>query len=612
MAMRTSTRSRSFGFLLCTLLAAVLAAPALGQRNQRIQRLQPQDVIATARFENPEITLGETAILVIRVDGTTEAFVPELPRMDDLRTRLFRRAIMTPRLDIRRGRQVRVNEQSVQWSFRVEPQRTGVFVIPPIEVEVARGEFRQTEPLTLIVDEPARLPGYTLEVVPDDDDGEWYVGQPVRLSWIWTLNLEQGSPITVSMMGRLPNDGVLVRVPLDDWLGANRTDQPIGFLGQLAEVAIRSVDGQLQFVIERMVVVERTGEFRIGPFAMLYRTALARNQQYRSDAAPWSVRVVPQPTEGKPASFTGFATGQDFDGVRVASRATPTDVAVGDPIQLELRIGVDMFGELLVPPDLAAMPGFKDAFRVSPSGWTLLEATPTGRTWQTTIRPTLDTATEIPPIEFATLDAVTGTYRLHSTEPIPLQVEPAPEITADDAIGGMGVFRAVPLGDGPGGLRANYSADEVLNDRVSDPLAEFPLAGWVVVLASGPGLLAIAGAIAWARHPTQVERRRQARALASARRALGQDTSDLAAVSRAIRSYVGDRLGLDGQALTSVECHRELAERGIDEESLGQLDRTLDAYDAGTFGGDQRNSVTLDEVRGLLGTIDSALRKAKA
>ena len=574
-----------------------LVSPAFAQR----------EITVRAWVEPQRITLGEVADLFILVEGTTGAFVPEVPDVDGLSSRLYGRAmVQAPRLTIRGERQVRVNEESIRWSVRLTPQRPGVFEIPPISIEVENGRFMRTEPIRLSVVEPEELDGFVLTVEADDGDGEWFVGQSVRMRWRWTIR--QASFDSISLIGRVPTDDLQMRLPSDtDW-AASLSNETIPFLGQPAQVAVLNPSEAPVVVIERDVIAEAPGEIFFGPFTVLFRLAGIPGTQFVSPAEEFSVRVVPPPEAGKPASFTGFVA----DRVAVRTRASATEVSVGDPIELELLIEADSFGDRLQAPDLSRQAEFAAGFRVAPGGWTLLESTPRGKLWQTTIRPKRAGVSVIPAVEFSTLEAETGSYRTFLSEPISISVQAAAEITADDAIGSIGGLRSFPLEDGPGGLMANHSIDEALADRAHDPLAELPLIWWVALLVSGPVLFVCAALVAYATRPARSEQRRRARALALARKSLAAGERDASAVSLAIRRYVGDRLGLDGPALTDIECVAELSRRGVDDGTLASLRERLRACDEQVFGGEAASGVTVEQVRELLARVDDAVRRAKA
>lgn len=583
---------------LVAMMLLAVATPAVAQQ---------REITVRAWVEPQRVTLGEVADLFIMVEGTTGAYVPEMPEVDGLSSRLYGRAmVQAPRLTIRGERQVRVNEESIRWSVRLTPNRAGSFEIPPISIEVEQGRFMRTEPVRLTVVEPEELDGFALTIETDDDDGRWYVGQPVRMRWVWAIR--QASFESINLSGRVPTDDLVMRLPSDTEWAASLANESIPFLGQPAQIALLNPTGDPLVVIERDVMAERPGEFVFGPFAALFRLSGIPGTQFVSPAPEFTVESVPPPESGKPASFTGFVA----DEVSVRTRASATEVAVGDPIELELLIEAESFGDRLQPPDLSQQAEFADGFRVAANGWTLLESTPRGKLWQTTIRPKRASVTVIPAVEFSTLEAETGTYLSFLSEPISIAVEAASEITADDAIGSFDAVRTLPLESGTGGLMANHSIDEVLANRAGDPLSDLPTLWWVVLLASGPLVFAGAAAVAYATRPTRAEQRRRARALALARKSLGGGEPDAAAVSLAIRRYVGDRLGLEGPALTEVECVAELSQRGVDEQALAALRDSLRACDQQVFGGEAGRGLTVEQVRGLLAQVDEAVRRARA
>ena len=68
--------------------------------------------------------------------------------------------------------------------------------------------------------------------------------------------------------------------------------------------------------------------------------------------------ALPLPTEGRPESFTGAVGKYD-----ISALAVPTNVRVGDPIELVIDIRGDLI-ETLPAPDLTAIPRLTEDFRV--------------------------------------------------------------------------------------------------------------------------------------------------------------------------------------------------------------------------------------------------------
>ncbi len=132
--------------------------------------------------------------------------------------------------------------------------------------------------------------------------------------------------------------------------------------------------------------------------------------------------MLPVPQDHRPANFSG-AVGL-FD---IEAHANPTEVRVGDPINLT----IDIFGsgplDTLPPPLLASDPALTRDFRV-PTEPLAGETRSGTRHFEVVIRATNDRITEIPAIEYPYFDPDAERFVIARSDPITLEVEPAAEL----------------------------------------------------------------------------------------------------------------------------------------------------------------------------------------
>ena len=187
-----------------------------------------------------------------------------------------------------------------------------------------------------------------------------------------------------------------------------------------------------------------------------------------SRSQPVTLNVRPLPTQGRPANFTGLVGQFSID-----ASAQPTQVSVGDPIDLRVRITGPEPLDRLLAPDLARDPAFAGPFRLSADGLRLDSSQNSGsRTYSTTLRATSDRVTRVPPVELAYFDTRAGEYRVARSQPIPLTVRPTRQVTAGDAI-------TVPHADS-----SSASRRAPTSLPLPPPIAQEP------ILSSAPGLRA--------------------------------------------------------------------------------------------------------------------------
>lgn len=137
-----------------------------------------------------------------------------------------------------------------------------------------------------------------------------------------------------------------------------------------------------------------------------------------SIGSPVVVEVLNPPTEGRPAAYTG-AIATAFS---VSATLDALNVKLGDPVQLSLTCKTDADPDALRPPTLPELPGFRkygEAKRDRFEG---------GCTFHYSLRPLRDGLLEIPALSPAWFERTTESYRVETTDPIPLRVYPSAQV----------------------------------------------------------------------------------------------------------------------------------------------------------------------------------------
>lgn len=509
----------------------------------------------------------------------------------------------------------RSTETTVGIRFEAIPRRTGDFTIPPFLVTIGGKEYR-TAPVrfTASVSETGDLLLVRVTGSPERP----FVGQR------GTIDLE----IAIRAY-RDPKLGVL----LDEgamWslVDARSSDWGIWFpaLQQLESERRRprgldrTIDGQeyLVYTVSKEFDPIAAGTPDIGEVRvrMNYPTALRRGNDLFFEnrltlaasrpisAAPAAidVEVRSPPVEGRPPSWNG-AVG-DFEIVAVAR---PTEVSVGDPITLSIRIA-DRSGEaglegVLAPP-FADQPGFARSFRVprdAPAGTVEGDA----KVFTQTVRALDDGVREIPPVEFAYFNPATETYEVVRSKPIPISVKPSAIARLE-----VGTPAAVPA-DEP------RPESPPKGPRPTVPFAEADAGPGPRIVAIGPvglGLFAlppIAVATfallarrraAEARNPG-ARRARLARRTCEARLAAARDR---AALGDALLGFVADRAGMAEGAATRGDAIELLRRSGTGEAVVAELDAFLRACERARFVADAKVEIDPMTARTLLARLDAA------
>ena len=359
-------------------------------------------------------------------------------------------------------------------------------------------------------------------------------------------------------------------------------------------------------ILIRMHYPTALGRGRTSVFAPIGRLSITDSRPVTAAPAPSQTQVKQPPLEGRPPSWAG-AVGQ----FRFDVTATPTEVSVGEPITLTMKVtdlgtgGGDL--DLLQAPKLDQDQTITSEFKVPddrPGGIV------NGRTktFTQSIRPTSTKATEIPPIAFPFFDPWTATYESSRSRPIKSDGTSARHVDAS-AIAGAPALPAqtdpVELAAVRGGLLANITDTDVLLAR-----PEPPQTWWLLLVLLAPpccfaGMASIrARATADRANPHRGRARRATRLLAARIEKAG-DSAEAKAV--ALRNFVADRLGHPDGGMTSVEAVQAIRARG-EEELATDLKTCLDALERSAYAGGGHVETDASHIEHLAKQLEGCLK----
>ncbi|MCP5112400.1 MAG: protein BatD, partial [bacterium] len=142
-----------------------------------------------------------------------------------------------------------------------------------------------------------------------------------------------------------------------------------------------------------------------------------------------ALTVAEVPAAGRPDNFSGLV-----GNYRMAVQATPTEVNVGDPITLTLRISGPEYLDAIELPPLTNQTALARDFKIPPERAAGV-VKGSAKSFTQTIRAKHSDVIEIPPIELAYFDADSGSYKVARTAAVPLTVQGTRIVTARDAEG---------------------------------------------------------------------------------------------------------------------------------------------------------------------------------
>lgn len=587
--------------LLCGLLLVGLLIPAA--------HAQSDEIRVVAQIQQARIFAGLPVTLDVEVLGSTEvrpvAMVP--PRGIIIEFAGMTR--MPSPITIINGTPIDSGSDRVRIRYLVTANQPGEHEIPAISVNVD-GRIYRSQPVRFTALEPEEIQSARVVLTVDHDAP--FVGEPFRMTLTWYVGLRT-NPIGVT--GVLDTQQFELFTPLDDsWLRDARGSIDIRFLGDRAAWALeRQVEheGKLWTAvsIQRLVIAHEPGTLEFGPFTVIFDdlgtlNTPGRRHIIRSNTI--SLSISPVPKQGRPAGFDGLVGRCDL-----TARTEQTQVGVGDPITLRVRVDAGEPVGRITPPPLGPGSALRDGFKVSQEGWRLVDQSAAGRVYQTTIRARSDRITQIPPIELPYFDAQRGAFRVARSEPIRIAVSSRGEITAEDAViaprESVQAERAA-LGPEQLGLPANYPASDALRRTTLDIERFLTGSTGVTLMLAPPGLWVGAwGVVAIGRRRRDPVRRRRG-AFQRARRRLGRGSSPTM-IADAIRGYLAERFAGEAQAMTDADCRVLLANTEHGQALSLLLARCDDPRYCGPNPADAPGpGCDAGEVLALLRTIERELR----
>ncbi len=544
-----------------------------------------------AQISGRQAEVGETLSLSITLVNAPGPVTPTAPTTNDFDIRLTTPQPRENRqISIVNGR--RTDRVEFTYEYQIRPLRIGRLTLPSFTVDLG-GRRQRTNPIAIESVKGAVGPFVVCRI--EAADASIYLGQSLDLTMeLWVRRFQQGR--------------IRLR-PEDLWHGRLVLSQCT--LGVFADADLSrpkyrearraDEDGVLHdffvFILELTVHPSRAGELDLGSIEMAYdypitlvrrpgigffgeRWTVGRSRVLHVRPEIPRVEVKPIPTEGRPPDFNGA-----IGAYKIKATATPTEVAVGDPVTLTLSIRGRGPLERLSSPRLELVEALTRDFEV-PKESLAGEIRDGGKAFTLTIRPLREDVTEVPAIPMSSFDPDTGEFRTARSRPIPLMVRPAKRLVMPAEGGGGGrLARLAPLAENTEGLLANYAdPDRVLSDQTG----ALDVRVWILLGVMPPvyfcTLLVRRRALRLRRDDAL---RRRSRAYARARRAFRWDAGADGAerIAGVLLGYLADRCNVPAGGLTRADAARLLVERGVSADTRGAVDQLLASVEAARYGG---------------------------
>lgn len=597
-------------------------------------RAQQETLQARATVASRDVYVGQQFLLKIQVEGTDQPDLIDIGPLeaDFTVAEAGGGATSSTSVSIVNGRMSRQVRRGYNFNYRLAANKPGEVFIPPLTVRADSRTVR-TQPIPLRVRAPEENADFKLRLSLSAERA--YVGQPLELATAWYIGGEvQDFSFTFPLLEDRRFE-VLDRDP-DQTVsaGGNAGTMEIA-LGDRRASAQRGrgeLDGRQYPVVLRfrkLLVPRAAGSIRL-PAATVTFSALGKAQGRRRSlfddffggsvfSGAFGRRPVLQtlaipsnrprlevrelPSAGRPAGFSGW-----IGRFRIAAEAAPTSVAVGEPITLSLRVeGADLLPTAQLPP-LGEQPDLARDFRI-PREIAAGETRGGALRFTQTLRAKHARVERIPPVELHYFDPEAEAYRAARTESIPLAVEAARIVTAEDAEGrGEAGPRQLAVQSSEQGIAHNYVDASALRpapgawSRWVGPLGPAPVAWGLLGL---PPLLALGvlavrlgrerGAVPWRRKRVAHARWRKQVGAVDVEGAPRAEAS--AAVLAALRAYLARRLGAadSGQGvwtyadaasrLRSRNAGRNGGDASREQELLAVLEEVFKRCEAASYAG---------------------------
>ena len=546
------------------------------------------DVSVVASVDRNHVAFGESVTLTIAVLGTQSGAQPSIPRVDGLG---FDGPSTQSSFSFNNGQ----SSQSISFVYQVTPTRTGEFTIPAIAVNVG-GRSYSTEPIRLVVEKSLAQNDASQELFAD-------IRAPSR-----RMYPGQTEPVQVVLFSRTD-------VPLRGVGGFSYDADGLEFkFLQNLKTGTLVTNGESFniHVIEGSISPSRTGTLSLGPcilkaqltvrrqggsgwpFDDMFGRVEVREVPVTVDAVP--IEVLPLPEEGRPADFGG-AIGQ----WKLDVTAKPTDIAVGDPITVTIKVSGNGNIDTVPMPKLGPLDGFKTYDPTTKTTKDDLNTTGERVMQQVLIAKSTDVK-ELPEVRLAYFDPEARAYKTAVQTPIKLVVK-------------AGSGGQTTIVSGGGRLRPDEKLGQdivYLKGDLGPAAPGVPFCGSATFWALNvTPVLALLGTVGWKRRTDRlrgdVAYARRTRAAKKARKLLTSATS-YDEIQRALQHYLGDRLNIPVGGITASVIDERLVPRGVDGELADRARACFEACDTARFaGGGAGMSVqaTRDNVERLIDELET-------
>jgi hypothetical protein len=521
---------------------------------------QGQEISVTATVDKNRLSLEDVLQLSIVIQGTQNTPPPKLPSLPDFRVVSAGTSSSTQYINTQRS-------VSITYNYRLTPMNTGTFVIGPTRVR-ANGKTYATQPITIAVQNEAQKPSNqettgnkNAFVVTTLSSKKAYVGEQL----VYTFRL----------FHRVDAKNLNLRLPFDktrfhkEELGEPKTyikiNNGLQYHVQELSLALFPLKKGLHEIPSAMIELDlfhpMKNRSRRDPFSQFFgQRTQAEHKVLRSQSL--SIEVLPLP-DGAPEGFKNII-GQ----FNISAELGKNDLEVGDTSILTLTVS----GKGNVQDIIFDEPDLKSYFKIYPDKPEFHQTVQNNqimgeKVFKFALVPLEAGSRTLPKFSLAFFDPGKAQYRVAQTQPISLNIKPsaakeelnlvqsrqqnaqAPEIE----ILGRDIFPIYTELDKFQNARSH--SPTFLATRFGSPVLLFFISAFIIKRQRRM------------KHDVAFYRRRNAYKNATRRLKKMSEHSDPSApkefgreLSEILREYVGNKLNLQGKAITAEEVETRLKE----------------------------------------------------
>ena len=530
-------------------------------------------------------------------------------------------------INIVNGKTTQTVSKRLAMSYTLTATKECRMELPPITVRVD-GQSYQTNAVSVNVMKPGKTDRIDLEVTLSEQ--RCYVGQPVIMTVKFYVPQDVGD-----FRFNIPafNSGLFL---LEDPELSNRQVRQFD-LGNGVTVLVSqhrvSHNGRqmIALVFSKVLIAKRAGDIELEPVRVsanlpvgkaksrrrgFFDDFMGSRTQYKRfmvGSKPMKLTVMPLPAQGKPPGFYGLVGRHT-----ISASATPTtEVYMGDPITLAIKIGGGKYLKSVQWPRLEEVPLLAANFKI-PTQKASPEIVDGFKVFTQTIRPDNNQANQIPPIPLAYFDPDKGEYVVANTKPIKLDLIPSKRLTTADMEGHDLAPMNKEVEAIKKGLSANYEGLDALKNMDFSPAAAIVSPGYAAVwgLPLAAMILSAAIRISTQTSPEKAaaKRRHRARPRALTRLktvASGSGSERHELLASAMKQYIGERFDRVAGSLTGDDCFEAVAEATGNNHTAQQYKELIAECEAARYSSAEANvdAAQIRKAAELIHTIEKESKK---